>query len=302
MSTDFTSKNIEKFECDACDFKCCKKGDYHRHISTSKHKKLVEINKLSTFSTIITSKNIEHLKCPNCSKEYKERTGLWKHKQKCSVEKQDDPALTDIVSQEFVMNLLKQNNELQQQLIDLCKTSSANNISNNSVNINSHNKAFNLNVFLNEECKDAMSITDFVNSIKLQLTDLEAVGKLGFVNGISDIIIKNLKALDVHKRPIHCTDTKRETMYVKGAEAWVKEGDDNKQLRLAIKRVARNNFICLELFKAKHPDCVNWDSKHGDHYQKLRIEALGGRGNEDCDNEDKIIRKIARETTIDKVS
>jgi hypothetical protein len=198
-------------------------------------------------------------------------------------------------NEEFKTMILEQNNKMLETFQEVCKGG----IGNNN-NINSNNKAFNLNVFLNEECKDAMSITDFVNSIKLQLSDLEAVGKLGFVNGISDIIIKNLKALDVHKRPVHCTDTKRETMYVKGAEAWVKEGDDNKQLRLAIKRVARNNFICLELFKAKHPDCVNWDSKHGDHYQKLRIEALGGRGNEDCDNEDKIIRKIAREMTIDK--
>ena len=293
----FNAETAMKFKCDKCDFKCSKLSNWNKHLSTSKHSKAdICLQTTDNFD----AENAEiNSKC-KCGKQYKHRQSLYKHKQKCSVEKQDEPALTDIVSQEFVMNLLKQNNELQQQLIDLCKTSSANNISNNSVNINSNNKAFNLNVFLNEECKDAMSITDFVNSIKLQLSDLEAVGKLGFVNGISDIIIKNLKALDVHKRPVHCTDTKRETMYVKGAEAWVKEGDDNKQLRLAIKRVARNNFICLELFKAKHPDCINWDSKHGDHYQKLRIEALGGRGNEDCDNEDKIIRRIARETTIDK--
>jgi hypothetical protein len=235
---------------------------------------------------------------------------MWKHKKICVKTKEEDDQIDiNSIDANLVIQLLKQNDEFKSmlleqnntiidqnsKLIEVCK----NGVGNNNT-INSHNKAFNLNVFLNEECKDAMSITDFVNSIKLQLTDLEAVGKLGFVNGISDIIIKNLKALDVHKRPIHCTDTKRETMYVKGQDEWVKEGDDNKQLRLAIKRVARNNFICLELFKAKHPDCVNWDSKHGDHYQKLRIEALGGRGNEDCDNEDKIIRKIARETTIDK--
>ena len=291
---DNNEKNAIIFECNNCNFKCCKKSEWDRHTSTLKHKNRI--------NTKLSERKKRPLYECECGKKYKHMSSLCNHKKVCLHEKQDEPALTDIVSQEFVMNLLKQNNELQQQLIDLCKTSSANNISNNSVNINSNNKAFNLNVFLNEECKDAMSITDFVNSIKLQLSDLEAVGKLGFVNGISDIIIKNLKALDVHKRPVHCTDTKRETMYVKGAEAWVKEGDDNKQLRLAIKRVARNNFICLELFKAKHPDCINWDSKHGDHYQKLRIEALGGRGNEDCDNEDKIIRKIARETTIDKSS
>ena len=298
MSTDFTSKNIDQFICETCDFKCCKKGDYNRHLSTLKHKNLNNPNQN-------TSKYIdfESYECA-CGKLYKHQSTLCAHKKKCLVTNEQ----TDInsIDTNLVIQLLKQNDEFKSLILEQntklieAYTNNNNNVNNNNVNINSNNKAFNLNVFLNEECKDAMSITDFVNSIKLQLSDLEAVGKLGFVNGISNIIIKNLKALDVHMRPIHCTDTKRETMYVKGQDAWEKEGDDNKQLRLAIKRVAKNNFCCLELFKEKHPDCINWDSKHGDHYLKLRIEALGGRGNEDRDNENKIIRRIARETTIDK--
>ena len=285
-----------QFICENCDFECCKKSNWDKHLLTSKHKNLQ--NPTQAYTT-------RKYAC-DCGKIYKHSSTYYKHKKTCVKTKEDDDQIdVNSIDANLVIQLLKQNDEFKSMLLEqnnkMIEAYKNNNTNvNNNVNINSHNKAFNLNVFLNEECKDAMSITDFVNSIKLQLTDLEAVGKLGFVNGISDIIIKNLKALDVHKRPIHCTDTKRETMYVKGAEAWVKEGDDNKQLRLAIKRVARNNFICLELFKAKHPDCINWDSKHGDHYQKLRIEALGGRGNEDCDNEDKIIRRIAREMTIDK--
>ena len=294
MVTQNSQNSQQYFFCEKCDYTCFRKGDYNKHLITSKH----------TNSYNILQKNLKKNIC-SCGKEYKHRQGLYLHKKKCIQTKEEDDQIDiNSIDANLVIQLLKQNDEFKNmlleqnnKLIEVCKNGVGNG---NNNTINSHNKAFNLNVFLNEECKDAMSITDFVNSIKLQLSDLEAVGKLGFVNGISNIIIKNLKALDVHMRPIHCTDTKRETMYVKGQDAWEKEGDDNKQLRLAIKRVAKNNFCCLELFKEKHPDCINWDSKHGDHYLKLRIEALGGRGNEDRDNENKIIRKIARETTIDK--
>ena len=305
MSTDFTSKNIEKLDCELCDFKCCKKGDYNRHVLTSKHKKLAKINNLSTHITQNTS-NIEIFVCNNCNKQYKERSGLWRHKQKCE-QSQSQPqplplplceSLNDIVNPEFIITLLKQNNELQQQILELCK----NGINNNSVNtINSHNKTFNLQVFLNEQCKDAINIMEFVDTIKLDLSDAESVRKLGYVNGISNIIIKHLKALDVHMRPVHCTDLKRETVYVKYQDVWEKEGDDNKLMRKAIKHVAVKNYNAADIFKELHPDCMNWDSKHGDHFALLRIEALGGKGNVNIyDSHTKIIKKIAKEITIDK--
>ena len=180
---------------------------------------------------------------------------------------------------------------------EVCK----NGITNNSNNtVNSHNKAFNLNVFLNEDCKDAMNVTQFIDSFDLQLIDFENVGKMGFVNGISDIIIKKLKSLDENERPIHCTDQKRQVLYAKVIDKWEKEGDDNKILRRIIKCVAFKNSKNIQLFRDKYPDCMNWDSKHADRYQILRIESLGGLGNEDVDNENKIIRKIAREITLDK--
>jgi hypothetical protein len=185
--------------------------------------------------------------------------------------------------------------------MDLCKDRNKFQIiNNNNGNINSNNKTFNLNVFLNEQCKDAMNIMDFVDSLKLQLSDLENVGKLGFVEGISNIIVKNLKALDVHKRPVHCSDSKREVMYVKDENKWEKENDEKLKLRKVIKHIAHKNSKLIPEFRAKYPDCGKSDSNKSDQYNKLVIEAMGGSGNEDIDNENKIIKKIAKEVIIDK--
>jgi hypothetical protein len=155
-------------------------------------------------------------------------------------------------------------------------------------------------MFLNETCKDAMNIMDFVDSLKLQLSDLEEVGKLGFVEGISNIIVKNLKALDITERPIHCADKKREIIYVKDDNKWEKENDQKLKIRRAIKKVAYKNERLLYQFKEKHPGCNYSESQYSDQYSKLVIEALGGKDNNDFENENKIIRKIAKEVVIDK--
>jgi len=141
---------------------------------------------------------------------------------------------------------------------------------------------------------------DFVDSLKIQLSDLENVGKLGFVEGISNIIIKNLKALDIHKRPVHCSDSKREVMYIKDENKWEKENNEKKKLRKAIKHIAHKNTKMLPEFKAKYPDCGKSDSKYADQYNKLVIEAMGGKGDNEIEKEDKIIKKIAKEVIIEK--
>jgi hypothetical protein len=194
-------------------------------------------------------------------------------------------------------DLMKKNDELQNMMMEVVKNGTTQN-SNNT--INSNNKAFNLNVFLNEQCKDAMNMKDFVDSIQLQYSDLENVGRLGFVNGISEIIIKNLKALDIHRRPVHCADLKREIMYVKDNNQWNKEEEDNNKLRRAIKCIAQKNSKNLVLFKQKYPDCLQGDSRSSDRYNKLMVEAFGGGKVDDDINEDKIIRRISKEVTIDK--
>jgi hypothetical protein len=180
------------------------------------------------------------------------------------------------------------------------KKDTTTNNNNNITTTNSHNKTFNLQFFLNETCKDAMNIMDFVDSLKIQLSDLENVGKIGFVEGISNIIVKNLNSLDETKRPIHCTDSKREVMYVKDEDKWEKDNEEKKKLRKVIKHVAHKNSKMLKDFKAKHPDCEKSDSKFSDQYNKLIIEAMGGKGDNDLEKEDKIIRNIAKKVVIDK--
>jgi hypothetical protein len=191
----------------------------------------------------------------------------------------------------------KQNQELTSKVFDLYKNGT---INNTLINNNSNNKTFNLNLFLNETCKDAMNIKDFINSVKLQLSDLEKVGEIGYIDGISNIIIKNLKELDITKRPVHCTDKKREVLYIKDEDKWEKEDDQNIKIRSVIKQVAFKNTKLLTKFREKHPDCGKSESKYSDKYNKLIIEAMGGRGDDDSEKENKIIQKIAKEVVIVK--
>jgi hypothetical protein len=173
-------------------------------------------------------------------------------------------------------------------------------VNSNNVISNNNTNTFNLNVFLNEKCKDAMNITDFVDSIQLDLADLETVGKLGYVEGISNIIVKNLKALDVTERPIHCADKKREVIYIKDEDKWEKEDEQKVKLRKAIKRIATKNLCIIPKFREAHPDCNRSSSRFSEQYNKIVIEACGGSGNNDLEKEDKIIRNISKMITIEK--
>ena len=302
MTDIFQAKNASLFSCEICDFKCCKKSNYTQHITTRKHKIL-------TNTDIKPAENADTEKLNficSCGKEYKHRQSLFNHKKSCNnltnndADKSELKVLTNLVLDVVKQNqeLFNQNQELTNKIVDICKNTSNTNITNSSVN--SHNKTFNLNVFLNETCKDAMNIMDFVDSIKLQLSDLEKVGKNGYVEGISDIITSNLKALDVTQRPIHCTDKKREVLYIKDENKWEKEDDEKKKLRKAIKRVASKNQRLLPKFKEAHPDCIKAASRFSDQYNKMIIESMGGSGDNDLEKEDKIIRKIAKEVIVDK--
>jgi hypothetical protein len=323
MDTIFNAKNANKYDCVLCDFKCSKLSNWNIHILTSKH---IKRYKNDINDTKIMPNNATVYKCEKCNKHYNYHSGLWRHAKLCKskntldetkivedkplmslvlevvksnteLQKQNDEFKSLIIEQN--KSIIEQNNKMLETVKEVCKNNNTN-ITNNSNNVNSNNKAFNLQVFLNEECKDAMDINDFIDSVKLQLSDLELVGKLGFVDGISSIIIKNLKALKMNERPVHCTDMKRETMYVKEQGIWEKQEGDYKNLRKVIKRIAFKNSKNLSLYKELHPDYNDYYSKHSDHYLKLQIEAFGGSGNETIDNENKIIKKIAKEMTIDK--
>jgi hypothetical protein len=304
------SKKKYKYFCENCNLKTSNKKDFEKHLLTSKHTKLTDLSSSNAESET-------ELKCSNCKRVYKSRVGLWKHKKLCQEEINQDiistttntQKLSNQITPELILSVLEQNKELtnlvveqNKAIMELAKNGQSNSIANNNNNnnINSHNKTFNLQFFLNETCKDAMNITDFVDSLNLQLSDLENVGKVGFVEGISSIIVKNLKALDVHKRPVHCADKKREVIYIKDENKWEKEDEDKNRMRKVIKKVAFKNERLLMKYKEEHPGCNYSESKYSDQYSKIVIEAMGGIDGNPSEKEDRIIQKIAKEVVIDK--
>jgi hypothetical protein len=289
---------ISNYYCEKCDYSCCKKYNWDKHILTSKHKKATDSNILATEKWQKVQKGI--FTCDTCNKEYNDRTGLWRHKKKCNNTNNNETAMNITNLTSLICELVKSNTDIHKSVIELCKNGTTNNIINNNNISNSNNKTFNLQVFLNETCKDAMNISDFIESVKLQVSDLENVGKVGYIEGISNIIIKNLQALEVEKRPVHCTDQKREVMYVKEDNIWEKEDEANKKLRKAIRSIAHKNICMLKAFREKYPDCEEYDSKKSSQYNKLVIEAMGGKGDNDYEKDTKIIKKIAKAVGIDK--
>jgi len=283
------SPKIPKYKCEYCEYITNNKKDYNKHLLTAKHKNETNETNLKQ----LCPKKSPNLQC-HCGIIFYSRTTLWRHKKICVEE------LTNQTDKDLIMMLIKENSELKTMVLDVCQKIQPLNNTVNSNNVNSNNKTFNLNVFLNEHCKDAMNIMDFVDSLKLQLSDLESVGKLGFVNGISNIIVKKLNSLDETKRPIHCTDTKREVLYVKDDDKWEKENEQNNKIRKAIKRVVNKNINLIPQFKDAHPDCGKSHSKFSDQYNKIIVESCGGSGDNDLEKEDKIIKNIAKEVTIDK--
>ena len=225
--------------------------------------------------------------------------GLWKHSKNCNFENKK-PENDEITDKELMLALIKDSSEVKNMIMEVIKNGiNNNNNNNNTTHTNSHNKAFNLNFFLNETCKDAMNIMDFVDSIKLQLSDLEKVGELGYVEGISNIIVKNLKELDVTQRPVHCTDKKRETMYVKDENKWEKD-DEKLKLHKVIRKVTCKNQNLIPKFKEIHPDYNKYHSKFSDQYNKIIVESMGGPGDNDYEKEEKIIKNISKQVFIDK--
>lgn len=284
-------KNADDFYCQICDFSCSKKSNFNKHMMTRKH----EINQNQvTNDDKIMPKNADNLTCI-CGKKYKYRQGLWSHKQKCKYINSMEENVN--IDKDLIMSVMKQNNELQIQLVELLKNGTHNT---SFTNNNSHNKTFNLQFFLNDTCKDAMNLTDFVQSLKIRLDDLEKMGDIGYVNGMSNIILNSLKDMDVSERPVHCTDKKRETLYVKDDGSWNKETDHKPKMRKAIKHIARKNALLLNEFKEKHPDCMKSDSVYADTYNKVIIEAMGGKDYDEAIHENKIIKNISQQIIVDK--
>ena len=293
IGSNFVPENPPKYVCENCDLYTNSLKDFNKHLKTNKHNKhclevLSELDNKTCFLCI-------------CNKKYKTHSGLWKHKKKCNIKipkkspKKIPNESSDDINKltELVMDVVKQNKELTKQIIELSsKPTTTNNTTNNS---------FNLQFFLNETCKDALNITDFINQLQVGTKDLEETGRLGYAEGISKIFINGLKKLNVNQRPVHCSDVKREIIYIKDGGQWEKDNDENVKLTNAIRDVAHKNIEQIQVWTELHPEYTDLKSKFNDRYMKLIGEAMSGSTNEETyRNYKKIARNIMRETIIPK--
>jgi hypothetical protein len=309
-------KSSESYLCENCNYKTDKKFNYEKHLLTLKHLKSIKCNSnvaKSSFSKFV---------CKICSKNYKDSSGLWRHNKKCSgieiengigkvnkLTKPDDKEKQLEVITELFQEQMKENKELKELLIEqnkkLLEIAEKNhgqitNITNNTTN-NTTNNNFNLQFFLNEQCKDALNIMDFINQLQMKLTDLDMVGRVGYTEGISKIFIRGLKELDVFKRPIHCSDLKREILYVKDKDSWEKDSEEKNKMKTAIKYIAAKNFKQIQDWKDENPESEDIDTKKHMDYQYILMNSMGGSTYEEDEKYyNKIIRNVAKEVTIDK--
>ena len=318
MTTKIKLQKSPKFMCEKCDFTTSKQNEYDRHIDTNKHKRLHGLQEQN--SVVVESKMFN---C-KCGKIYRHHTSLAKHKHCCKGLNIPDnisiASFTDInkeqetggsvsfnenviITKEMFMTLLKDNQEMMKMIKSLSEQqniNTTNNITTNNNTItttNSNNNTFNMNLFLNEKCKDAMNMKDFVNSIQLTMTDLENVGRLGYVEGMSNIFIDNLQKTDVYKRPIHCSDIKRETLYVKDDDQWERDGPDHQKMTNAVLAVEHKNVVLVNEWAKANPRCMNSNTRENETYFRLSKVATDG---EKDGNIDKVIRKVAKKVMVDK--
>jgi hypothetical protein len=293
----FSAQNsAQNYNCIYCDLICNKKNDWTRHLLTDKH-----IRKSGNNMEMTNSANDFTCKC---GKKYITNSGLWKHNKKCRLNITKEKILDDggnkLLLEEnadfktIILDMIKNNSELQKQMIDMCKNNNNNTVI-NTIN-NSNNKTFNLQIFLNEQCKNAMNLSDFIDSIKLQMSDLESLGTLGYTEGMHTIIFKEFIDMELFNRPFHCSDLKREIIYIKDDNKWEKEDPENKKLKNAIRGIEKKNFKLLNEWAEQHPKINDCNSPDGDKYLKLLNHATSG----DNEHMNKVIKKLAKNIIIDK--
>jgi hypothetical protein len=253
--------------------------------------------------------------CSICNQTYQSKSGLWKHMNKYHKEpienekekekgKDKEQTGTLVLDATTVLELIKQNQEFKSLILDqqnkLIELASKPNTVNNTSNSHNNNSTFNLQFFLNETCKDAMNLTDFVENLNIQLKEVENVGNNGFVTGISDIIVNRIKGLEVSKRPLHCTDVKRETMYIRDENEWNKDTDEKTRLRQFIGKVAKENMRKLPEWREENPECQNMHDEKYEYFLQLLRHSLGDLDERQVRMDEKIIKNIARQVAVDK--
>ena len=303
-----TTKLCSSFYCENCDYGTSKKSSFVNHIASAKHKRITNELQMGQKEDKNMLDIIETFVC-SCGKQYQHRQGLWKHKKKCNNNNNiSDQKETE--AKELIQYLMKENSEFKQLMIDQNKHMMEQNknmleLAKNSGNHNSHNttnnNSFNLNVFLNETCKDAMNIMEFVDQLQVSVKDLEETGRLGYAEGISKIFINGLKQINISDRPIHCADSKREIVYIKDKNQWTKEDDNKSLLTNAIKHVAHKNMRQIREWTKVNPEYNDSSSKQNDRYLKIVSNSMNGSTEEETNkNYNKIIKNITKETVIEK--
>ena len=305
-----------KFYCELCHYKCSKQSVFNKHLTTRKH-----INNNDN-NAKMSQKCPTLYECEFCPKVFKDRAGLWRHNKKCNeyTQKPLEPP-TKPTDSAMILELLKQNQEfkqlmidqsnqiqqqqaenqeLQKQLIEAVKTGGQH-IENQTITNNNNNQKFNLNFFLNEQCKDAINMSDFIENMELDIEDLTETGRLGYVGGISRILINKLQELDIYKRPLHCTDMKRETLYIKDNDEWEKQANPKDKMGTLIGQVANKNCRNLNKWTEDHPGYQVFDSPDNMEYMNMTQAVLGGFGEEENKQfKDKIIRGVIKEVMVNK--
>lgn len=297
-------KCMEKsFTCDKCKFVCYKVSDWTRHIHTKKHLQFTE-----------------YIHQCSCGKSYKHLSSIYKHKKTCVSNTSEKTSSSEMVtyqhgssnqvtthshsqpiSNEMILQLIQKNQELQTLLIEqsnkIVEISSHVKI----VNTNNHyttNNHFNLNIFLNEQCKDAISMVEFIDSLQVNTNNVEYTGRNGYVNGITKIFMDGLRQLDVYKRPIHCTDLKRETLYIKEVNTWEKDTQEKTIMKKALGAVVRKNLQQIRRWQEENPKCEIPESKEYMLHLDIMRQSIGGGIRHGDKNNLKIIKNIAKEVMI----
>ncbi len=317
-------KVAKQHVCESCDYTCSKLSDLHKHFSTRKHQ-------YGTNETLVKQQNSHS--CEICNNIFYSRTTLWRHKKTCigiinnyvvdilppskqphktSSEDMQMTLILELVkqNQEFKNLLIQQSNQMMEQnnqmmeqnktIIEVAKNSQINNTISNSNN-NSNNKTFNLQFFLNETCKDAMNMKDFIKSLELSLPELERMGEIGFAEGMSKVFVDRLNSLDITKRPIHCSDVKREIIHIKDDNKWERDNANLDRLRKIIKQLTHKNILRVDDWKKANPGCTEYNSRKNDQYLRINMEAIGPVDDDDVKRDfGKIIRRVAENTAIDK--